>query len=323
MLKLNILSGFGGGVSGALVQATFGYFIGGHSSDSKTVTDKLTFATGVVAVETDIVTSNAGSNFWDISDTVTYGYHNKPADVERLTFASDTLALNTDSDTSSSNNDHCGFSDANDTAGFGYWMGGERPADSPSLVCDRITFSTSVTAVNTDSDLSVARALASCLSDRTTFGYTIAGFSVGGTRLTSTDKTTFSTSVTAAETDSDLSSVAGQSATGVSDNGSFGFGYYVGGVSVGNNEIVTAERMTFSTGVFALNTDSNLDVGKQRQRPASDNTEFGYLFCGITNIVSVATSDRITFSSGVNAAHTDADGTTVNQSPGGMSDGAV
>jgi hypothetical protein len=79
---------------------------------------------------------------------------------------------------------------------------------------DRITFSTSVTAASTVSNLSLARSVAAGVSDGAVYGYAMGGYT--GAVVATTDRITFSTSVTAASTVSNLS-LARYYGAGVSD----------------------------------------------------------------------------------------------------------
>ena len=134
---------------------------------------------------------------------------------------------------------------------YGYAMGGETGVTVATT--DRITFSTSVTAASTVSNLSVARGYMTGLSDCAVYGYVMAGWQTGGTYHATTDRITFSTSVTAASTVSNLS-VARYGAACVSDGSVYG--YAMGGSS--GAYVSTADRITFSTSVTAASTVSNL-----------------------------------------------------------------
>lgn len=98
------------------------------------------------------------------------------------------------------------------------------------------------------------------LNDPDTYGYWC-----GGNNTTTTDRLTYSNSVTAANTDSDLT-VSTSAPMGSSDGTSFG---YVAGGYAGAFATKT-ERMTYSTGVFATHTDADLSVGRQSGGSYSD-----------------------------------------------------
>ena len=106
MLKLNSLSGFGSGVSGAAsVTPVNGYWAGGRSSAKTKTTDKLVFATETTAVSTDseldvILVPQAG-----ISDpTGANGYISggntgaNTVKTEKLDYSTSVMATNTDAD---------------------------------------------------------------------------------------------------------------------------------------------------------------------------------------------------------------------------------
>ena len=87
---------------------------------------------------------------------------------------------------------------------YGYAMGGDTGAVVATT--DRITFSTSVTAASTISNLTAARYLPAGVSDGSVYGYAMGGWT--GAAVVATDRITFSTSVTAASTVSNLSLAA-------------------------------------------------------------------------------------------------------------------
>jgi hypothetical protein len=96
---------------------------------------------------------------------------------------------------------------------YGYAMGGY--SGGYSATTDRITFSTSVTAASTVSNLSQGRQGPTGVSDGAVYGYAMGGHN-GSTQVATTDRITFSTSVTAASTVSNLSE-ARYGVAGVSD----------------------------------------------------------------------------------------------------------
>ena len=199
---------------------------------------------------------------------------------------------------------------------YGYAMGGETGVTVATT--DRITFSTSVTAASTVSNLSVARGYMTGLSDCAVYGYVMAGWQTGGTYHATTDRITFSTSVTAASTVSNLS-VARYGAACVSDGSVYG--YAMGGHS--GAYVATADRITFSTSVTAASTVSNLSVGRRISGGGvSDGSVYGYAMGGYTGAY-LATTDRITFSTSVTAASTVSNLSGIRVGTAGVSDGSV
>ena len=196
---------------------------------------------------------------------------------------------------------------------YGYAMGGDTGATVATT--DRITFSTSVTAASTVSNLTAARGYAAGVSDGSVYGYAMGGYTTDN--VATTDRITFSTSVTAASTVSNLSS-ARYSPAGVSD-GSI-YGYAMGGYT--SAFVATTDRITFSTSVTAASTVSNLSVARRYIAGVSDGSVYGYAMGGVSSAY-VATTDRITFSTSVTAASTVSNLSVARYAAAGLSDGAV
>jgi hypothetical protein len=94
-----------------------------------------------------------------------------------------------------------------------------------------------------------------------TYGYFCGGWSGG--IVTATDRLTFSTSVTAANTDADLTLSASNNKGGMSGES---YGYQTGG----GTDNVTSERIDFAAGTFATHTDADVHVIKGNQMDISD-----------------------------------------------------
>ena len=208
----------------------------------------------------------------------------------------------------------------NVSAVYGYAMGGNSGAAVATT--DRITFSTSVTAASTISNLSYARDTGAGVSDGSVYGYVMGGTDINFGVVNDTDRITFSTSVTAASTVSDLSGdrfwiIGG----GVSDGSVYG--YAMGGVDYGFTPVATTDRITFSTSVTAASTVSNLSAARRPDGGgSSDGSVYGYAMGGDTNAF-VATTDRITFSTSATAASTVSNLSQARYAAAGLSDGAV
>ena len=256
----------------------------------------------------------------------TYGYFcagrdttDKVLTTDRITFADGTIAAHTDADLSVAGGSiHEGVSD---TTTYGYVGGGNSistPTPSWSKIVERITFSTSTTAVNTDGDLAVPKRESTGISDGTTYGYWHGGEGTSNTNIDTTDRVTFADSTVAANTDSDLVT-ARSTHFSVSDGATYG---YSGGgwISVSPYKSFAVERMTFSTGVFALNTDSDLTTAAAYPAGISDNATYGYVLGGNTG-AKVDTAERLTFATGVMALNTDSDLSGANGKPATASDG--
>jgi len=79
------------------------------------------------------------------------------------------------------------------------------------------------------------------------------------------------------------------------------YGYYSGGNT--GAAITSSNRMTFSTGVCAAHTASNLTTAKYYGQGISDGATYGYAAGGYSTALTLAT-DRLTFSSGTMATAT-------------------
>ncbi|CAB4130699.1 hypothetical protein UFOVP127_15 [uncultured Caudovirales phage] len=300
----------------------YGYALGGKSDTGGLTTtraDRITFSTGVTAVNTASSLSLTRYGAAGISDGSTYGYalggatggvsgYDETTRADRLTFSSGVTAQNTASKLSYARSSLSGISDG---SVYGYALGGEFTGGFTALA-DRLTFSSGVTAANTVSNLSSNRSSVAGLSDGSTYGY-----ASGGSNYTyATNRLTFSTGVTATNTVSALST--GRSgAAGISDGSTYG--YVLGGYTGGAGPGVYADRLTFSTGVTAQNTASRLSVGRYYLPGLSDGTKYGYALGGYSSDYSAVT-DRLTFSTGATAANTASNLSLARHSAAGFSD---
>ena len=205
----------------------------------------------------------------------------------------------------------------NASAVYGYAMGGDSPLNTWIATSDRITFSTSVTAASTISNLSGVRGLAAGISDGTIYGYAMGGYTGGN--VATTDRIIFSTSITAASTISNLSTTR-RSAAGVSDGAVYG--YAMGGNSGAGAFSVITDRITFSTSITVASTVSNLSLARQDAAGVSDGSIYGYAMGG-NSASYTAVADRITFSTSVTAASTVSNLSQARLRAAGVSDGAV
>jgi hypothetical protein len=244
----------------------YGYGMGGFTNISVATTDRITFNTSVTAARTASNLTVTKHGPLGISDKVTYGYavggYNSSgagyiATTDRITFSTGSVAASTVSNASVARYYGAGVSDA---FTYGYAMGGASP--TALLSTDRITFSTSVTAASTVSNLSQARHLCTGLSDGAIYGYTSGGLTSGNNlppQSAVTDRIAFSTSVTAASTVSNITTL-GAGMSGMSD-GSL-YGYWLSSS--------LANRITFSTGVTAASTASQLSLARYYSAGLSD-----------------------------------------------------
>ena len=203
----------------------------------------------------------------------------------------------------------------NVSAVYGYVMGGT--TNAVVVTTDRITFSTGATAASTVSNLSAAKYTTYAISDTTVYGYAAGGYS--DAYSATTDRITFATSVTVAYATANLpAAVAFGHSNGLSDGAIYG--YRLGGYSTTYNS--TADRLTFTTGIFAASTVSNLSTARYGTSTVSDAGTYGYNLGGDTG-ADVTTADRVTFSTSATAAYTAANLSQARRYPAGVSDGGI
>jgi hypothetical protein len=295
----------------------YGYFAGGSTGARVATTDRITFSTSVTSANTVSNLSQARYALAGISDILTYGYFAGGmtgaivATADRIVFSTGATAASTVSNLSVARQNLAGVSDG---INYGYFLGGE--TTSVVSTADRIVFSTGATLANTVSNLSIAKRLISGLSEVSAYGYFSGGLTdTGGTSYSATtDRITFSTGATAANTVSNLSQ-ARYGLTGLSDNAIYG--YFAGGSNAGL--VATADRITFSTGVTSANTVSNLSSARRYVTSSSDGYIYGYFAGG----ESVSTAERIVFSTGATSANTASNLSQARGQASGLSDCSV
>ena len=302
------------------VSAIYGYSLGGNSGTIVATADRITFSTGATAASTASNLSGIRYGGASVSDTTIYGYTlggwsgATVTTADRIAFATSVTAASAVSNLSGTRYASSGVSDG---AIYGYAMGGDSTGSAAGVATtDRITFSTSITATNTASNLSQVRWYAIPVSDASVYGYALGGNT--GAAVATGDRITFSTGATAASTVSNLSQARHQGG-GLSDGVTYG--YALGGYTGAG--VATADRITFSTSVTAASTASNLSQARYAVTAgASDGATYGYSLGGYTTAY-VATADRTTFSTSVTAAYTAANLSQARAYLAGISDGAV
>lgn len=207
------------------------------------------------------------------------------------------------------------------TAGavYGYISGGNTytsPA-SPSVVTDRLSFSTSTTVAHTASNLSQARYYLASISDAAAYGYVLGGTTGAAPGVDTADRVTFSSSTAAAWTAAKLSG-SRYGNYGVSDG--ITYGYSLGGTT--GASIVTTDRVSFSTSATAAFTAANLSSARSQPNGLSDGVTYGYALGGYSS-ASAITGDRITFSTSATAAFTTSNLSQARYAAAGVSDGQV
>ncbi len=183
---------------------------------------------------------------------------------------------------------------------YAYFEGGLTGASVIVASAERLNFSTGLMAANAASNLTGVRAGSTGVSDCATYGY-VAGGLTGAAVVATANRITYATGVTAASTTATLSSARWLSAS-LSDG--LTYGYVLGGSTSGSTVtvVVTADRLTFATGVMAASATSNMSSARVGPSSLSDGLTYGYITGG-----TPVTSDRLTFSTSVTAAHGDSD----------------
>jgi hypothetical protein len=192
--------------------------------------------------------------------------------------------------------------------GKGFFSGGFTGADS--VVADRTTYSTEVTAAVSGANLSVARRYLAAAGNATK-GFFSGGFA--GTYSAVADRTTYATEVTAAVSGANLSVAR----YGLAAAGNATKGFFSGGTT--GSDSVVADRTTWATEVTAAVSGANLSVARQLLG-AAGNAAKGFFSGGNTGADS-AVADRTTYATEVTAAVSGANLSLARNGPGAAGTG--
>jgi|ETNmetMinimDraft_35_1059890.scaffolds.fasta_scaffold12170_2 hypothetical protein len=317
MLKLNSLSGFGGGVSVSRTSGINGYICGGQSGGSPTKIDeieKLVYATDtstLTGAETlELCETTAG-----VTDQVAYGYglsgdngHRITATF-RLAFSTDTIAAATDADAIDPRYSPESLS-GEGTAG--YLIGGNAASGGRTDTSEKLTYSTATMATMTSTLIGAIQA-GGCIDEGVTHGYQCGGAGASGNTDLG-DKLTYATDTWAATTDADLSFVAGH-IQGLSGEGTAG--YIAGGTTATAGS--TTDKITYATDTQSTTTTMNMPTPLSAGVAVGDGVKAGYIAGGNTG-ARWAGAYKFTYAAETWAAATDADLTTAVDGPCGISD---
>lgn len=303
--------------------AVYGYVLGGFTGAGRSdVADRITFSSGVTSASTTSKISDSTGRLAAVSDTQKYGYISggtttgsiSEATSYRITFSTSVTSAASVSNLSQGRDSHTGMSDG---VVYGYMMGGQNSSSFLSST-DRLDFATGIFTINSPSALSQQRWFLASISDGAAYGYAVGGVGNDYNEVSSTDRIVFSTSVMSAATISNLNAAGGYG-VGLSD--SRVYGYVVGGYGLVGYHV--AERLSFSTGAFAVSTVSSLSPNTNYITSASSDGEtYGYASGGTTGS-KVATTHRLTYSTGASAASTISNLSQARSEAAGLSDGAV
>ncbi len=189
-----------------------------------------------------------------------------------------------------------------DTVAYGYFVGGFPNGGGDYLTStDRIVLATGVTSAYGTAVLSIGRESLYGVSDRTTYGYFVAGNLKNSPFITTLgERMSFSTGTIATNSSSDMSAAR---ATGASLSDGSAYGYFAGGYNSGGVQVALTDRITFSTGVTAANSGSNLSTARTSAGPVPGGATYGYFAGGGESGGPVATADRIVFATSVTSAN--------------------
>jgi hypothetical protein len=204
----------------------------------------------------------------------------------------------------------------------GYSLGGRTATSGSIATSDKIAFSTDIMVACETANLTGSRSFGGFMSKAASHGYSCGGCSTGVTGYTATaDKLVYSTSTTAASTNSNLSTTRGR-LCGLG-NGST-HGYCCGGYS-GTTSLTTGDKLTFSNDTLAACATANLSAIRSYTAGLNGTSSKGYVMGGCTGNGSgmVATTDMLTYSTDTIAATATADITTAAYAPTCLSEGSV
>lgn len=289
--------------------AVYGYIFGGYTNTSTFVatTESITFSTGTTAAHTPANLSQARAGGVGVSDTKTYGYVNGGdtgtivyvGTTDRITFSTRVNAAHTPANTLGENSGYSiGLSDG---VFYGYCLHGLTTGiDFPqsSSLSEQIAFATGTrgaTPFGTWYGFSGFQGI----SDGAVYGY-LPRLSTSG----STHRVTYSTQIFASASVSNLITIFSDFSS-CSDTKTYG--YAMGGSDgVSSTLLVNAERISYSSGIFAAQSTANISTGRVSGSGTSDGVTYGYALGGGTgtSYTPVNTIDRLTFSTSTTAAQT-------------------
>lgn len=281
----------------------YGFIAGGHTSAGSRVatTEVFNFSIEVANAGAGVL-SVGRSDIAGVSDRVLYGYWLGGANgagglstavADRIVFSTQVISANATSNLSLARYGATGVSDGTT---YGFVCGGWKYTPYiPVVTTDRIVYSTGVTSLKTTANLSQDRSGGAGLSDITTYGYVLGGVGTSSQYRATTDRITFSTNATAANTVSNLS----QARNNVSGISGIDNGYSCGGYT--GSAVATTDKTVFSTSVTVASAVSNLSANKFTTQSLSNRGTYGYIAGGYTD-TAINTFERIVFSTDVMSA---------------------
>ena len=273
---------------------TKGYFAGGTTDNANPLTtaDKLTYSTNTTVAQTTANLSQAKYGLAGCSGEGTKGYFNGgttssnavtlATTADKLTYSTDTTVAQTTANLSQARYAPAGISQGTTK---GYFAGGSTDASISVATADKLTYSTDTTTAQTSANLSQTRYELAGISEGSTKGYFAGGATASFTsRTVVTDKLTYSSDTTAAQTTANLSQ-ARYFLAGVGQE--YNIGVFFGNNSITSGNIASGQigQYHFSSGttdIIVMPITSIVGVTK------------GY-FAGGNNGSQVATADKLTY----------------------------
>lgn len=204
-----------------------GYILGGSTNNANSTQSNIeqiiTYSTDITATNTSTNLSQARFCVSGISDGSTKGYAGGGATggliaqitTDKVTFSTDSISAVTTANLTGIRHSTAPLSNG---ATKGYFIGGLVTSVGDSLLADKVTFSTDVTASVSTANLSVARVTTCGISEGSNKGYATGGYTGVNVARVTTDLVTYATDVSSTATTMNLNT-ARRGAFGASDVG--------------------------------------------------------------------------------------------------------
>jgi hypothetical protein len=307
------------GSPGVIKTGVKGYFGGGYTNAASNTAEKITFSNDTSAAVTTATLTAPRHDSAGLSNGSTKGYFGGGwssgttyfSASDKITFSNDTTSALT---TAGVGNQRQGLVGVSNRSTKGYYAGGILNGTWGGAV-DTVTFATDIGAYN-PSGLTQARFDCAGVTDGSTKGYIVGGYTSYTVTVVTTDKITYSSDTTGAQTTANLPAARG-GCGGVSEGQTKG--YVLGGDTGSGTNSTAAYKITFSTDACAAVTTANLSAGRRVGGALSQGSSKGYYAGGYTT-ANTAQADILTYSSDTTAAQTTANLSVARANPAGLSD---
>ena len=293
-----------GGLAGVGQEYNIGVFFGNNSITSGNIASgqigQYHFSSGTTDIIVMPITSIVGeTNGYFAGGSTGFSPGVALATADKLTYSTDTTTAQASANLSQARGYLAGCSGDSTK---GYFAGGDT-GGTILTTADKLTYSNDTTSAQTTADLSQARYNLAGISEGTTKGYFAGGYDyINVVTFATTDKLTYSTDTTAAQTTANLSQ-ARYGLAGCDGNGTKG--YFAGGLNSGSFIVATADKLTYSNDTTTAQTSANLTQAKYWLAGVSEGLTKGY-FAGGYDYINVVTADKLTYSNDTTAAQTSA-----------------